>query len=347
MDNVLITGADGFIGSHLTDFYLEKNFHVCGLKKPNENLKNLTHYTSNKSIFHTKERIKIFNNYIKIPTTDYNLNLIECDLKDYALLSQIIKKFKPKLILHFGAQSLVIPSWNDPVNTIETNVIGTINIFESLKKSKIDTRIIVACSSAEYGMTTKLNRPLNEEDRLQAIHPYGISKLATELLAKQYYINFGIDVVNLRFFNQTGPRKINDACSDFVRTVAQIELDLIRPIIRVGNLNSYRDITGIKDTLNAIWLASKEGKSGEIYNVCSNRRVQIREILNIALNLSTKNIKVIEKSPDKLRKTDEDIILGDNTKIKSELGWEITQSIEEILKEMFDFWINYYKNHAL
>ncbi|MFX1316114.1 MAG: GDP-mannose 4,6-dehydratase, partial [Promethearchaeota archaeon] len=212
-----------------------------------------------------------------------------------------------------------------------------------IKKFKINTRIIVACTSAEYGTTTSLNRPLNEKDPLLAIHPYGISKIATELLARQYYLNFGIEIINLRFFNQTGPRKVGDACADFISKVAKIELGLMEPLIQVGNLNSYRDFTDIKDSLKAIWLATIKGKPGETYNICSNRKIQIREILDKALNFSKKKIKVIENVPGKLRRTDEDIILGDNSKIREELGWNIKISLEETLRDMFDYWLEFYK----
>ena len=343
MDSILITGADGFLGSHLTDFLINKDYYIYALKKPSGFINNLSQYTNGKNNFSIEEFDTQYNKRIEIPTNQKNLTILECDLKNRKLLETIIKETNPKFIFHFGAQPFVIPSWEDPVNTIETNVIGTINIFEPIKKHKIKSRIIVACSSAEYGTTTNLNRALKETDPLLAIHPYGISKIASELLARQYYINFEIESVILRFFNQTGPRKVNDACSDFIRRIAQIELELVEPIIEVGNLDPYRDFTGITDSLQAIWLAATKGRPGETYNVCSNKKIQISEVLKIALSFSKKQIEVRENTPNKLRKTDEDIILGDNTKIKTELGFNITQSIENILKNMFDYWINYFQ----
>ncbi|TFF63458.1 MAG: NAD-dependent epimerase/dehydratase family protein [Promethearchaeota archaeon] len=343
MKKILVTGADGFLGSHLTDFLLKKEYQVIALTRPESPITNLFHYTKGKKTFSSKEKKKFGGKSIQIPVEYENLVLLECDLNDDNLLDLLIRQIQPFYIYHFGAQPFVIPSWENPRYTINTNVIGTINIFEPLKKYNINCKVIVACSSAEYGTTTKeINRPLKESDPLKAVHPYGISKIATELLSRQYYLNFGIEVINLRFFNQTGPRKENDACSDFVQKIAQIDLGLADPIISVGNLDPYRDITGIKDSIQAIWLATKNGNSGETYNVCSNRKTKIRHVLDIALSFSTKNIEVRENTPKKLRKTDEDVIVGDNSKIK-QLGFEITQSIEEILREMYDYWINYYK----
>lgn len=345
MDKILISGANGFLGSHLTDYCIKQGKKVYGIDLPDRPLKNLSHYTQGKLLFSSDEKIKMFDEFIQIPTSSEDFIFIEGDLNNAELLEKIIKKTNPKYIFHFGAQPLVIPSWEDPVTTIKTNVIGTINIFEAIKKHKIKTRVIVACTSAEYGTTTSINRPLKETDPLLAIHPYGISKIATELLARQYYINFGIEAINIRFFNQTGPRKIGDACADFISKIAKIELELTEPIIEVGNLNPYRDFTGIRDSLNAIWLAATKGKPGETYNVCSGKKIQIRQILNMALSFSSKKIEVRENIPKKLRKTDEDIILGDNSKIKKELGWEVSTPFEETLKDMYEYWLDLYKKN--
>jgi GDP-4-dehydro-6-deoxy-D-mannose reductase len=239
----------------------------------------------------------------------------------------------------------VQPSWEDPVNTIITNMVGTINIFEAVKKHHLNTRVLVAASSAAYGTSYEEELPLKETNPIRAVHPYGISKIGTELLARQYYINFGIEAVSVRFFNQTGPRKVNDACSDFALKLGKIEAGKADPVLNVGNLDTARDITGIKDTLQGIWLVYSQGKPGETYNLCSNKPTKIREVLNFLLSLCSKEVEVIEQTPDKLRITDEPIILGDNTKICTELGYEPTQSIEDVLKSMFDDWVAYFQEH--
>jgi len=317
----LITGANGFIGSHLTEFLLEEGFEIYALDIPNCSFRNLSNYKTNKK-----------------------LQLIKCDLLDFNLLEKIIKDFSPNYIFHFGAQPLINASWEDPANTIRVNVIGTINVFEAIKKHNLKARVILACTSTQFGSTANIGHPLKEDDPQLAVHPYGISKVAAELLARQYYINFGIESVSVRFFNQTGPRKTVGAAADFIQRVAKIDLELAEPIIEVGNLSAYRDFTGIKDTIQAIWLAATKGKAGETYHVCSSKKTQIRKLLEIALSFSKKKIKVSENVSSKLRKTDEDIIIGDNSKIKNELGFKITQPIEDVLKEMYDYWIEYYKN---
>ena len=345
MDKILITGSNGFLGSHLIDKCIDENYMIYGLDRPSSSFRNLVNYTDGKESFSKKEKINFLGKKIQIESNRKNLIFLECDVKNKELLEKIIEEIKPKLLFHFGAQPYIIPSWEDPVNTIETNVIGTINVFEPIKKYNLKTRVILACTAAEFGTTTNINRPLKESDPLMAIHPYGISKIAAELLSRQYFINFGIEIINLRFFNLTGTRRTNDASSDFVRKIAQIELGLKEPVIEVGNLLPFRDILDVIDAVRAIWLTATRGTPGETYHVCTKQKVQIEELLDIALSFSEKKIKVVENVPHKLRKTDEDIIIGDNTKIRSELNWEPKKSIKETLRELFDYWIDYYRKN--
>ena len=343
MKKILITGANGFIGSHLIDFCILKNYKIYAIERPNQTYRNLSHYTKGKLNFSQIEKLEFLGEAIRIPTDTKKLTILECDVQNSVLLEKIINEINPDYIFHFAAQPYIVPSWEDPIGTIKTNVIGTLNIFESIKKHNLSIKVILACTSAEYGTTVELNRPLKEDDPLLAIHPYGISKIAAELLARQYFINFGIEIVNIRFFNQTGIRRVNDAPSDFIRRAAQIELGLVEPVINVGNLNPFRDFTDIKDSVPAIWLAATEGTPGETYNICSNKKVQIRELLNIVLSLSKEKIEVVENNPQKLRKADEDIIVGDNSKIKTQLGWYPEIPIEITLRNMFNYWLDYYK----
>jgi len=325
MEKILITGANGFIGSHLIDFSLKMGFQIYGLDRENQLYRNLSHYT-NKLKFSKEDKQEFLGEYIKIPTNNKDLILLECDIKNAHLLENIIVDLKPTYIFHFAAQPYIIPSWENPVDTIETNVLGTINVFEPIKKNNLKTRVILACTSTEYGTSAETNKSLGENTPLLPIHPYGISKVAAELLSRQYYLNFDIESVNLRFFNQTGIRRVNDAPSDFIRKLAQIELGLIEPVIEVGNLDSYRDFTDIRDSIKAIWLAAKKGKPGETYNICSNRKIQIRNILNIILRYSKKKIEIVENVSQKLRKSDEDVIIGDFSRIKKCIFSESSES---------------------
>lgn len=325
MDVAWVSGAEGFIGSHMVDFLLEKGWKVIGTSMPNRKLVNLEHILNNNSSKHP--------NFIHIPL----------DMQNKQGIEDLILKYKPNAIFHYAAQSTVKPSWEDPAYTIQVNMIGEIYILEAIKKFKIDTKVIIACSSAEYGTQSNEELPLKETNHLRPIHPYGISKVGQELLGRQYWINFKIPTVMLRFFNQTGPRKDNDACSEFGQKVAKIVLNKAPPSIEVGNLETYRDITGIKDTIQASWLAYEKGAPGETYNVCSGKPTKISDVLNYLISLSNIKIEIKNNTPELLRHTDEPIILGDNSKISKELGFKITQDIKDVLKDIYQYWIEFYK----
>jgi GDP-4-dehydro-6-deoxy-D-mannose reductase len=320
----IVTGAGGFIGSHMVDFLLAKGFDVVGTTRPGGRRWNITHLLESATPLFTHADV---------------------DMRDRVAVENMIDTHRPDIIFHFAAQSRVLPSWEDPAYTINANVLGTVFIFEIIKRLKLPCKVIMACSSAAYGTTYENERPLKETNTLRPVHPYGISKMAAEWMAKQYQFNFGIDARVMRLFNQTGPRKIDDACSDFARAVAKVEVGKADPVIRVGNLDTYRDITGIKDTLAATWAVAERGKPGETYNVCSNQPTLIRDVLKKLVSFSYKKIKIVEKSEEKLRITDEPIILGDNTKIRSECGYKPKQALPDLFREMFDYWVEFYKKH--
>jgi GDP-4-dehydro-6-deoxy-D-mannose reductase len=324
MKTAMVTGAGGFIGSHVVDMLLSKGWRVIATDKPNKHSRNLDHLKG---------------------TSNPNFIYRELDLRQANWVEATVKEFQPDSLFHLGAQSLVKPSWDDPAYTIETNMIGTINLFEAIKKYNLKTRVVIACSSAAYGTSYPEELPLKETNPIRALHPYGISKFGQELLGRQYFINFGIESVMLRLFNQTGPRKVNDACSDFALKLAKIETGRAEPVIEVGNLDTSRDITGIKDTLQGFWLAYEKGRPGETYNLCSGKPTKVRDVLNYLLKLCTKPVKVIENTPNKLRISDEPIILGDNTKICTELGFKPTQHINDVLQDMFKDWVKYFQTH--
>lgn len=316
MKNVLITGVNGFIGSWLAEYLLEKKIFVAGTVL---NKKNLAYI----------EQIKD------------KLEIITCDVRDKNKVKRIIKKLSPDLIFHLAAQSFPTVSWLKPIETFETNVCGTTNILESVKEYVSDAKILVACSSAEYGLVLPKDVPVGEEHALLPLHPYGVSKVAQDLLAYQYFKNFNLFTIRVRIFNTTGPRKVNDVCSDFARQIAEIEMCKKEKKIFVGNLNSRRDFTDVRDVVHAFWLLMERARQGDVYNVCSSKAYLIKDILSMLLDCSTEKIKV-EVDREKLRPSDEPIILGDNTKIKKHCFWKPKIPINKTLEDILDYWRNIY-----
>ena len=307
---IFITGAGGFMGSHLVDFLHEKGHEVHGIFYGSVNL---TSEIKNKN------------------------NLIACDIRDKTKMYELIAKIRPDEIYHLAAQSYPTVSWEQPHYTTETNILGTINVFETVKNLKLNCKILNAGSSAEYGFVFPHEVPVKEERQLKPLHPYGVSKVAQENLAYQYFKNFGVHGITMRIFNTTGPRKVNDASSDFARQAAAIELSLQEPVIRVGNLQTHRAITDVRDVINGFYLALNNCEPGEAYNISGSKAYLIKAILDIVVRNCTKKIEMVQNK-NLLRTTDEPIIFGDSSKLQKLTGWQQEIPIEQTIKDMVDYW---------
>ena len=176
----LITGMTGFIGSHLAEFLLKKELEVAGTVWDKTELKN-------------------------VETIKDKIRILDCDIRDSARVMKIIEEVKPVVIYHLAAQSFPTVSWDEPARTLDTNVLGTAHVFEAVRKLNLDTIVLVACSSAEYGFVTESEVPVKESHVLLPLHPYGVSKVAQDLLAYQYYKNFGIKTVRARMLERNPP----------------------------------------------------------------------------------------------------------------------------------------------
>jgi GDP-4-dehydro-6-deoxy-D-mannose reductase len=306
-----VTGAGGFMGYHLVKMLVEEGHEVLA-----------TYYR---------------------PTTDIadmdpGARIEECDMRDREKVKRFLVEFKPENIFHLAAQSYPTVSWSDPWYTIETNVIGTINLFEGIKELRSDCKVLNACSSAEYGFVSQDEVPLREDHSLKPLHPYGASKVAQELLAYQYFVNFGIKSISLRIFNTTGPKKVNDVCSDFTRRLVEIEKEKNpERKLRVGNTKTKRAITDVRDAVRAFQLAMDRATVGETFNVCGDRVYEIGELVGILRKWVDFDFEV-EQDPKLLRSTDEPIIYGSSEKFKAETGWKQEIPLDQTLGDMLDFW---------
>jgi len=239
--------------------------------------------------------------------------IAELDVRDKEKVKSIIENFKPDRIFHLAAQSYPTVSWEQPNYTIEANIQGTVNVFEAVKSLKLNPTILIAGSSAEYGFVEEDEVPIKETHSLKPLHPYGVSKVAQEQLAYQYYKNFGLNAITIRIFNTTGPGKVKDVCSEFTKRAAMIMAGK-ETCFRVGNVNTRRTITDVRDGIRAFYLATEHGRPGEAYNMSGNKAYRIQDILNTILNLTgIKPEIVVDQSL--IRPTDEPIIYGDSSKL--------------------------------
>ena len=311
---VLITGITGFVGSHLAELCLQKpDVKIYGTVRTRSRLNNISHL---------------------IP----RLELHECDLRDPFAAQKMLKEVAPDYIFHLAAQSFVPASWKAPEETISTNILSQLNIFEGIRQLKLDVRVQIACSSEQYGMVYPDELPINEDNPFRPLSPYGVSKVAQDLLGYQYHASYGLHIVRTRAFNHTGPRRGESfVTSSFCKQVAEIEAGKRPPVLRCGNLDARRDFTDVRDMVRAYWLALEKGEPGEAYVVAAGKAYMIREVLDTVLANARCSIEV-ETAPELMRPSDVPVLLGDASKFRNLTGWEPQIPFAKTMGDLLDYW---------
>ena len=349
---VLITGITGFVGSWLTEILSsdEINANVYGLlrRQSNPNLRNIQHLMVRQ-----------------------NIKLVKGDLQDLGSIVNAIKESDAEIIYHLAAQSFVPHSFASPIDTYRTNVNGTLNVLEALRLTPRDIALHYAGSSEEYGlvirnddhyrdMISKYNIilpapafdnenkaisevPVKETNPLRTIatSPYGSSKRQAEDACRIYVSCYGLDVHITRAFNHTGPRRGNEfVTSEITRQIAQ-GIKLNRKEITLGNLDSIRDFTDVRDIILGYFLVMEKGAKGDVYNLASGNGITIKELLDISMTIAKEHFNIgdmiykLEQS--RLRPTDLPVLVGDASKAKEKLGWNAQIPLNRTILEMIHY----------
>ena len=313
MKNALITGITGFVGSHLAEYLLSIGVEVYGTirwRSRTENIENI------------KEKI----------------HLVDTDIKDAHSMQSAVDEVQPDYIFHLAAQSFVPTSWHAPAETLNTNILGNANLLEAVRKSDCDPVIQIAGSSEEYGLVYPDEVPIKETNPLRPMSPYGVSKVAQDLLSRQYYMSYGLKVVVTRAFNHTGPRRGDVfVTSNFAKQIAEIEKELKEPVIYVGNLNAQRDFSDVRDIVRAYWLAVNKCDYGDVYNISLEKGRTIQSVLDLLLSMTDVNVEV-KQDPSRMRPSDVMILQGDCSKFKEKTGWKPEIPFEKTMMDLVDYW---------
>ena len=309
----LITGITGFAGSHLAELLLKKGMVVYGISRPRSKTDNI-------------DAIK------------NEIRLEDADILDSHSLHSIMVKIKPDYVFHLAAQSFVQSSWASPANTMEINIVGSVHLFEAVRRAEISPVIQIACSSEEYGLVYENEVPVKEENPLRPQSPYAVSKVAMDYLGYQYHQSYGMKIVRTRGFNHTGPRRGEVfVTSNFARQIAEIEKGKKKPVIEVGNLEAKRDWTDVRDIVRGYLLAVEKGESGEVYNICSGKAFRVGDMLNLLLGMSKIKVEV-KQVAERMRPSDVPILIGDYSKFHQKTGWQPEIPFEKTMEDLLNYW---------
>ncbi len=321
----LITGITGMVGSHLADFLLKNTdwqIHgMCRWRSPDDNVRHLFPRINKKD--------RLFFHY--------------GDLCDYISLQNVLQDIKPDYVFHLAAQSYPQTSFTSPINTLDTNILGTENLLEAIRREKdIDPYIHVCSSSEVFGRVPQEMVPIKEDTNFHPASPYAISKVGTDLIGRYHAEAFNQKILITRMFTHTGPRRGDVFVeSTFAKQIAMIEAKQIDPVVYVGNLNSLRTFADVRDAVEAYYmLLTKNPLPGEVYNIGGNFSCTIKDMLNYLLSISSvKNIK-IQEDPERMRPIDADLQIPDTSKFCSHTGWSPKITFEQTMTDLLDFWRN-------
>ena len=305
MEKVLIFGASGFVGSYLSQEFLNHDYEVYGSDK------NVT---------------EMLPKEVEFQISDI-LNSIQTE--------KLIGEINPDIIVNLAAISSVGASWNIPQATIDINVIGALNIMEAARKVEKKPKIMFIGSSEEY-IASSL--PINENTPLNASNPYGISKISLERFAKLYRDQYGLNIYCVRPFNHTGVgQRESFVLPSFCKQVAKIEKSRKSGVINVGNISVKRDFSHVKDIVRAYRVIVESDCCEVVYNVGSGKAYSLEKMLEYIIGLSSQKIE-IQIDQSRFRPTDHPVICCDHSLISEKLGWEPEYTVFDALKEMFEYY---------
>lgn len=319
---VLITGITGFVGSHLADYLLTNtNYKIFGLKRVNSSLRNISHILP----------------YV---------TLVNGELIDQTSLIKVLKISKPDYIYHLGALSWVEPSWDMPGAYMQVNAIGTINLFEAMRATRLKPRILISCTPEEYGDVPKEKIPITEESEINPVNLYAASKVAQDSVCQAYQASYKFEVIRTRAFNHEGPRRdILGALASFAYQIARIERGLQKPRVLVGNLSAKRNFTDVKDMVEAYFLAMEKGIPGQLYLIGSNQIYTIKKCLEMLIALSPSSKKIRYRvDPKRVRPTELRLLIGKFDKFEKLTSWKPKIPLKKTLESILDYWRDFIDN---
>lgn len=309
--NVLITGITGMVGSHFAQACRAKGWNTWGVAR--------------------------FSAASRQAAVD-DPAVIRCDIIDARSMAGVFRKIRPDVVIHMAAQAFNGSSWSMEDYTYQANVRGTLNVLQCAVDHAPAAKVLLACSSAEYGDIRPEDCPLSEDRPLKPITPYAVTKAAAELAGYQYFRNFGLKVYLPRMFIHVGTgHPPATAIQNFARQLALIAHGRLEPVMRVGNLETARDFIDVRDGVEGMMCLLERGTPGVPVNICTGKAYSIRDTLDRLICAGGVKVSV-ESDPALFRPTDEPLLLGDNSRLR-QLGWQQRHAFDETLAAVYADWL--------
>ena len=319
MNDILVTGGTGFVGSHMIDYILKYAIRpyqkICCTKRWLEDTKNVDHID------------------------DKRFQFIDCDFNDAPSVYRAIEISKPEKVFHFAAQSFPEVSFHTPSVTLSTNTLGTTYLLEAIRNSDCDPVIVSVSTSEVYGMPEEDEVPIKETNPIRAANPYSISKVGHDLMSQYYHKAYGMKIITTRMFSHEGARRGKEfALSSFARQIAKAEKLVGEQFIYHGNLDSTRTYAHIDDAISAYWVCSNSQKFGEVYNIGGDQTCTVGEALDKLISMSTKKDLTKKLDKDRLRPTDITLQIPDTTKFRHEFAWTPMKNLTNVCEDLLNYW---------
>ncbi len=328
MTTALITGISGFVGSYLAEYLISNtDWEIFGLLRWQDSLENMEK---------------------TVPLDGDRVQFVYADLRDTIAVRNVIREVRPDYVFHLAAQSYPLTSFTSPLDTMDTNIQGTVRLLEAIKEFCPKWTWVHICSSCEvYGRVSKEYVPITESTPFHPASPYAISKIGTDLVGQFYAEAYGINTIITRMFTHTGPRRGDVfAESSFAKQIAMVEAKLIPPVVKVGNLDSLRTLADVRDAVRAYYmLLTVNPIRGAIYNIGGTHTCTVGDILDTLINLTGLNIE-IKIDPDRIRPLDADLQVPDCTKFMKHTGWKPEIPFEQTMSDLLDYWRDRVKTGA-